>query len=500
MSFGFNQIKWDSLQKIATKEVVVKTSVGDAESGGASKVLNVEAGGKLMSLDAAGDTARVFGRVNFKLLYIDNQGEIRGLDYFADFNESIQIEGLSGKIYARIAVIDVDTSLNGGIKLTAAVELSLYSVTEKDIKCLSEADEEYYVEKGVMKCQKFVTSFVSPFSVSDEFDTKTDVQKVALFESKAYITDVNAGMGNVLVSGSVTACVTYIADDAVKTAEFSVPYSEEFGDSMLNIGQSLSADAAVKSSRVVLTGIEGSNVIKIEAEIEITVKAYETVEEEIVGDIFSVTHELLEKRESAGGSIFKGFRSFCDGISGTAVLDGAMPPALEVIGTLSCRNSVAQAVADGDKIIIEGVFSGTVLYRDENGLSSVELEVPYSLPFAYEGIGKEDTVSAAGAVIRASAKLKRDREIEVTAELCFMTEVMSPAECEYISEISVGEEKDINKSAVSVYIAEEGETIWDAAKALSARPDDIRAQNPELNTPLKEGDRIFFYRQINFEF
>lgn len=132
-----------------------------------------------------------------------------------------------------------------------------------------------------------------------------------------------------------------------------------------------------------------------------------------------------------------------------------------------------------------------MLYRDENGLSSVSLEVPYSLPFLSENANATDDVSARGAVIKAQAKLKREREIEVTAELGFMTESVKRVDAEYIAEAEVGEKIEVNKSAVSVFVADEGDTLWDAAKALSARPDDIQSQTPTPAPRSRKGKNSF---------
>ena len=70
----------------------------------------------------------------------------------------------------------------------------------------------------------------------------------------------------------------------------------------------------------------------------------------------------------------------------------------------------------------------------------------------------------------------------------------------YIAEAEVGEKIEVNKSAVSVFVADEGDTLWDAAKALSARPDDIQSQNPDARAPFKEGQKLFYFREISFEF
>ena len=434
------------------------------------------------------------------MLYLNGDGETRGLDYFADFTEVIQNDSLSGRLYAQIAVIDVDTSISGGIRLNAVVKITLYRVAENDKKCLVGADDDVYVENTAMKCQRFITSMNAPFTVTDEYDTKTDVAKILLTRAGTYVDAATAGMGNVLLSGASDVTVTYLANDKVYVKDFHIPYSEEFAADGVEIGQKLSAEVVVKNARVVIAGIEGSNVIRVEVENEACVKAYDVTDEKIVKDVFCIENEINITRASVSTGVYGGFAFFKDELSGIAALSNDLPAVLEVIGVTSAGNGIAKATAENGKIVIEGVFSANVLYRDENGLSSVSLEVPYSLPFLSENANATDDVSARGAVIKAQAKLKREREIEVTAELGFMTESVKRVDAEYIAEAEVGEKIEVNKSAVSVFVADEGDTLWDAAKALSARPDDIQSQNPDARAPFKEGQKLFYFREISFEF
>lgn len=500
MNFDFNEIKMDTVVKTAEKEAAVRTSVSESESGVVTKILDVSADGKIISLDNQNGAARVFGRVNFKVLYLNGDGETRGLDYFADFTEVIQNDSLSGRLYAQIAVIDVDTSISGGIRLNAVVKITLYRVAENDKKCLVGADDDVYVENTAMKCQRFITSMSAPFTVTDEYDTKTDVTKILLTRAGTYVDAATAGMGNVLLSGASDVTVTYLANDKVYVKDFHIPYSEEFAVDGVEIGQKLSAEVVVKNARVVIAGIEGSNVIRVEVENEACVKAYDVTDEKIVKDVFCIENEINITRASVSTGVYGGFAFFKDELSGIAALSNDLPAVLEVIGVTSAGNGIAKATAENGKIVIEGVFSANVLYRDENGLSSVSLEVPYSLPFLSENANATDDVSARGAVIKAQAKLKREREIEVTAELGFMTESVKRVDAEYIAEAEVGEKIEVNKSAVSVFVADEGDTLWDAAKALSARPDDIQSQNPDARAPFKEGQKLFYFREISFEF
>lgn len=136
-----------------------------------------------------------------------------------------------------------------------------------------------YVENTAMKCQRFITSMNAPFTVTDEYDTKTDVAKILLTRAGTYVDAATAGMGNVLLSGASDVTVTYLANDKVYVKDFHIPYSEEFAADGVEIGQKLSAEVVVKNARVVIAGIEGSNVIRVEVENEACVKAYDVTDE-----------------------------------------------------------------------------------------------------------------------------------------------------------------------------------------------------------------------------
>ena len=58
MNFDFNEIKMDTVVKTAEKEAAVRTSVSESESGVVTKILDVSADGKIISLDNQNGAAR----------------------------------------------------------------------------------------------------------------------------------------------------------------------------------------------------------------------------------------------------------------------------------------------------------------------------------------------------------------------------------------------------------------------------------------------------------
>ena len=66
----------------------------------------------------------------------------------------------------------------------------------------------------------------------------------------------------------------------------------------------------------------------------------------------------------------------------------------------------------------------------------------------------------------------------------------------YISSVELGLEKEINRAGLSLYVADEGDGLWEVCKALTATPKEINEQNPNLNFPLRFGEKVLYFRRI----
>ena len=145
-----------------------------------------------------------------------------------------------------------------------------------------------------------------------------------------------------------------------------------------------------------------------------------------------------------------------------------------------------------DGALVEGVLVADIVYRGADGIESVRAEVPYSVEIDGDfGAG----VSASCFVENIRAKARRG-ELDVEADVGVLLRSERCCEAEFVSSVEVGEEKERNDSALSLYIVAEGDEMWDVCKALTATPDDIMAQNPALSLPLSPGDRVVYFRAL----
>ena len=69
-------------------------------------------------------------------------------------------------------------------------------------------------------------------------------------------------------------------------------------------------------------------------------------------------------------------------------------------------------------------------------------------------------------------------------------------EISIIYDVELGAEKEENDFAVSLYIAKEGETLWEVAKALNTDEITLAEQNADVGLPLKGGEKILLYKYL----
>ena len=66
----------------------------------------------------------------------------------------------------------------------------------------------------------------------------------------------------------------------------------------------------------------------------------------------------------------------------------------------------------------------------------------------------------------------------------------------YVCGVEEGEDYEENDCAFSVFLPKEGEGLWEVAKRLRCEPASLQKSNPDLQFPVKNGQRIYVYRQI----
>lgn len=485
MEITYGEVKFGVNEKYSD-EILVETSVDTAERGGAQKVLSLEAEAKATSVELMEGEAEVSGKVNYRLLYLDRQSRLCGLDYFKDFKCRIAGAAITpgGKGVATFVVPDAEAKIRGEeVTLSAmvGVDLTYYGEqTKKAVVAVSEAEilaEEIISERVIVK--------ESAVELDKIVEVGLAVKKVILFEAEALPVEVKEQEGGSLIAGEVRGSILYLNDvDEVAELTLSVPFTQEAEEGVKDVSANL------KSARVILTDDEEGNAVEVEAAVSLAQRIYESAAQSAVKSVCGKTKTVDETAESVCGSFFVARERFEESLNGTVPSESAGGVCFVRPG---CR-AVAEVTVNDGEVKVEGVAAFQVINKTQDGYVAEQGELPFSyvLPFAEAkagqnaevAIGLTDAVGVSkGKDITVSAKMQL--EVKLFEERCFT----------YLSEAREGGDIPESEAGISVYFAEKGESLFTIAKSMGVLPSALKNANPTLEDPLEENKKVLIFRQ-----
>lgn len=463
-------------------EILVETSVDTSERGGAEKVLSVEAEVKLSSVELLDKEAEVSGKVNYRLLYLDRQSRLCGLDYFKDFKCRVKGDGITpnGRCKADFLVPDADARIKGEeVELSAVVEAILTYYGEETENAVANVTEtETLAEEVVTQRVKVKERTIELVKAADGF---AGVKKIVLFGTEVLPVEIKDG----ILSGEVRGTVLYL-NDADEIAELSlpIPFEEAAEEGVCNVG------ASVKSARVILTDDEAGGAL----EAEVTLVLTETFCEDAALTVLtascgekSVVEEVF-KEKSVARFVARG--TFRENLSGSVPVEGTVK---ELFVRPGCR-AIADVTVEDGSVKVEGVAAFHVVYGTEEGYRAERAELPFvfALPFAEARSGMTAEV---GVKVADPVGNLRGKDVRITANVYLEVALFEKRSFRYLAEAAEGAPIPESDAGISVYFAEKGESLYAIARNMGVLPSVLVKANPFLAEPIEENRKILVFRQ-----
>lgn len=495
--FDFDKINASKFYSAPPVERVVEFSPPGIDADNIAKVLSLAVDAKCNSVEPYDGYVQVDGRTNFRLAYLDRDGQPKGVDYNADF--SVKAEGdfsVDDSVGAEICVVEADAQSGGGLTLSAALEVKATAIKREELDVLIGAQNCYTTQKSVY-LPEYIASKNVISSFADEVEVGGEVSSVLALHTTCALKKAEVADSGVSLAATVYSTVTYIEGGEIKQKNFAVDIDEDLGLDGVGEGDTVKVSATVKNAKVVLQGVTDDNVIKIEGDVNFKIQAFRCRKRDVVSDLFALSNEVVITRSNASFACFDGSGYFSENIQGTAMLgdNRAAATAIAAIPYAGCYASNAYLDGSGN-LVVEGVVNADVIYVDENGYNSVRTEIPFSVDVSSKSPFSRQ-VAVKCEVSNITAVLRREREIQLDITLQIAVSGYSPLEFDYISAVELGDQKPVNTSGISLYISRDGDGILDLCKAFTAMPDDILAQNPALEFPLAANQRVIYFRHID---
>jgi hypothetical protein len=463
-----------------------------------SKLYSVGAKSTITSSEINGKDVVFTGLVDFQAVY-ESDG-ISAIDYTAEFKDRlVSSENLSGELIVSSSVMDVNSTIvSGGVRVVAVVEVSVDIIESKELNILtSVGGDDTHVSTGEIEYSSFVGRAYEKFDVSEEISL-SGVTNVLMVTPCVSLQNIEPRENYIVVTGRLyldMCCQEGEGPQDISTRNHSVDFTWEVALSGVEDDSIVQSVVNIISNEIKISTMIEDGVAKMNLYIPMTYSGYVFNENklQVVEDLYLERNYLSVTCENyytidCGKSI-----SFRDNISGTASISETAPFIDEVLSVSTNNLVLANSRIEDGRLSIEGIANATVVYytKETNEKTSVQVEMPFAVEQRVES--QEGSVVTM-CISEISARSKRGKEIEVSAELNVYVDLYGHNNGCVISEVSLGESKPKDDCPLYIYIVKDGQTLWDVAKDTNSSQEQILEQNPNLELPISAGNRLVVYK------
>lgn len=493
----FKSVSSDYERNLDGKQIVMQCNFDTTSKGGVTKVCALSSDAQITKVQALSKQIKVSGRVSLKLVYLDGENRLNSFDYISDFSEDMADDKVIADMpcLVRASVVDSVSSVSGSeIKVQTVVELIPTVVEISTVELLEEGEGALALRQD-QDYQRYIATVNEELEVSDEYACGATVDDVLFYDSKVVVCNVDNADDKLTVSGQIEVCIIYTSEGVQATKNISLPYVQELAAKGENMRACITAK--VKESKLIIEGGDGDNTLKTIICVSLQGFVMQIESTSAIVDLYSPTNALEVSKDTVCFDRQNGVMRFEERISGSVAVDSQDESIKNVISSVVTQNSLSNIVAMQNCILAEGVLNTSVIYMSEGGnIKCIQVELPYSLQFDKDGISQSDILCGSAIATDCAHKVKRDREIELTANVVLSVCSKTPVENVVIKSLEEGECLQANTSAISVYLPSKGESIWQVAKTLGMSIESIMEQNAELGEVMQGDERIVIYREV----
>ena len=480
-------VKCDTVKKLQPVQLYVDSEM---ELRGAEEVISVQAKARVDSVTPSAGAADVAVSLDHAAIYLNEDGmtsakdvSVRQVKLTAPFLSE------SSRVICSAGV--VSTEFVGTKKLRIRVMLEVSGVAIDTIGFENaDAAENLCVKResvGVISAGPINGEFIAEGSET----AREAVDEIVFTESRVKFNNVSSATDITRISGILYTYVRYISGGKLSGAVLRIPFDEELLTPGVTEASKVFPVPVQINESVVASEEDGKTELKAEAAVVVGGYYVNCDRAEVISDAYSKNKEI--ETEYARAEVTDGVCSVSEKIKffGTAETDGAVMSIVSLGAPAIC----ALGVTGGDPLVIEGVVGAEVISEDGDGRAVRNfVEVPFRTETSLDTACPYN-VSVTASVEDYSARLRQGGSLEISGEIEAVVYSETVREVRYLASAKETRDKTPDDELViSLYVAGEGESLFDVAKALNSDEDELRAMNPALEEPLEAGARILFYR------
>ena len=468
----------------------------DLDVSAAENIVSVSASARTTQIEPIQGEARIGYRVTYKVIYSSGEN-FDSIEDSYEYTAEIKSADITPKSFVDATTNVIATEFVGvtRLKVRLMLEIKGYVVLPSGFDTM-ECAEGLCCKTASVRVERIEPLNGSEILVEGVERVGDKIDKVLTSDSAVCINYVSTATEICEIKGVCYTYVTYLTDGKIGYGTLAAPFEAEILAPTVT-----PADTAYFTPTVISTGVsvtDADNGAELKTETVVSVKGFAVAatEAEIVVDAYSrskdikldYAHAVVEDNECVISSHEK-FAGALPVDAGEAGMRNLLFIGAPWIGACNAR------YADG--LTVEGIVGAEVIYLDNDGKPGRALaEIPFRFVIGGE-FACRSSITASAVVTSINARIRPGDTVELNGELCVEIHGSGDREITYVASYEELADKEIPDVAISLYLVGEGETLFDVAKELNSDEEELMSLNPDLELPLKRGDKVLLYRPID---
>ncbi len=465
------------------------------------KVLTIFTKPNLTQTTVTAGKVSIEGEIDYDMLVVQEDSAIVPITQKSKFSCVFEGENLQEGNLASVDLTINELNFKGGagenLQLSSSFDANIYVISNSAEVKNAKAGDGVFVRECDICFNSLVANVKYDGVINFELSKDSKINKVLFVKNSATIKSVIPAVDYFVASGTVFTSVIYETEDRtirslVKENNFSEEIEAKGATKESNI------QALIFTKEATCSENADKNMFAFDLPIVIWSQVYGKNCAKTIVDAYSIKHEVNLTTQSFDAGEFYSTRQTDENILTNFTISENIPQIDRLLAITPSYISVLNQIVKDKEIMLEGLSNINLIYYTEdadgnNVLSSLDVEVPYSLTLKTPDIEMSDQVVTQAILGDVNVKVKHGRELEILCEVkvdLSQTRVVTSA---ITTEITLGEEKPEKDYALEIYLAKHDQTLWDIAKELNISTADLVSQNGDLTLPLSDGEKIVAY-------
>lgn len=432
-----------------------------------------------------GDRVTTECDVLVRVVYVCEQGKIHSFEQTEHFGKQLELkseinDGVT--VLAKTEFANYRVSSSRKIEIHGAVSLSALCMEKmkKDIVCCAEGDGMTVRSEKIKACT-LIGCTRKMFSVSEtcEINCNENISGVLAVSQTVRTDEIKTIQGKVFFRGELCVRSTCLTENCeVLCFENSIPINQIIDVPDITEDCITQTDITVSSicirPRSEHSGDRG--LLEVDADLCMTVGAYGEAEVTLVCDAFSTKYDTETSCHTL--NIKTSCEKMYDSFLCRETVD-ISPVGIRRILSFSCTDVSSNVNISDGSLCVTGTVTADIIFEDTN---SEIYYVTRQIPFEYKHSAIYEDIISNSVSVNISAYnyvTGTGGSIDTRIELCISGLVFCGKEVKAVKEITIDKSKckSVKTATLTVYFADENESVWDIARHYNTTPQAILREN-----------------------